>query len=271
MFKLRPVCFAILFSVLPGLSWGQSSEDREGEILRSSAKPKEGNDPPNLVKTVASIVEQTNAFRKAEGHKPVTVDPELKKAAEYFAQYMAKTDKYGHNADGNRPADRAEKFGYEYCLISENIAYQYHSQGFKTQELADKFVTGWKESPGHRKNMLKPNVTDTGVAVAQSAKTGHYYAVQMFGRPKDKMIEFEISNETQKPVQYKFGERSFEIFPRYTRTHRTCEVDKLRFQLPGKEQPKVVQPEAGATFSVTTDKEGNYQVEREKAKAAGGR
>ncbi len=35
-----------------------------------------------------------------------------------------------------------------------------------------------------RKNMLAPEVTETGVAVARSGKTGRYYAVQMFGRPR---------------------------------------------------------------------------------------
>lgn len=38
-----------------------------------------------------------------------------------------------------------------YCIVSENIAHQYNSLGFTTEELAEQFVQGWKNSPGHRK------------------------------------------------------------------------------------------------------------------------
>jgi hypothetical protein len=54
-------------------------------------------------------------------------------------------------------------------------------------------------------------MTETGVAIAQSAETGHHYAVQMFGRPKDMMIEFEVANQTKQPVEYRFADRRFEI------------------------------------------------------------
>lgn len=36
---------------------------------------------------------------------------------------MAKTGKYGHAADGRKPAERAAAHGYEYCIVRENIAY----------------------------------------------------------------------------------------------------------------------------------------------------
>lgn len=50
------------------------------------------------------------------------------------------------------------------------------------RELASRYFEGWKKSPGHRRNMLEASVTDTAVAVARSARTGRYYAVQLFGR-----------------------------------------------------------------------------------------
>lgn len=132
------------------------------------------------------VVDATNAFRGQEGLDSVRPDRALAKAAQDFADYMARTDRYGHTADGRNPADRARGQGYGYCLLAENIAYQYNSAGFRTAELARGFVEGWKHSPGHRKNMLEPAVTDTAVAVAHSEKSGRYYAVQMFGQPKRK-------------------------------------------------------------------------------------
>ena len=41
-----------------------------------------------------------------------------------------------------------------------------NSSGFTPKELADGFLEGWKQSPGHRKNMLDPDVTQIGVGVA---------------------------------------------------------------------------------------------------------
>lgn len=44
--------------------------------------------------------------------------------------------------------------------------------------------------------MQNPSVTDPGVAAAQSQETGRYYAVQMFGRPTPKSVQFEVVNKT---------------------------------------------------------------------------
>ena len=95
-------------------------------------------------------------------------DENLAKTARYFADYMARTDNYGHTADGRQPSARATEHGYDYCVVAENIAYQFSSTSFETGELVDGFVEGWKQSPGHRKNILDDTVIDTGVAVAYS-------------------------------------------------------------------------------------------------------
>jgi uncharacterized protein YkwD len=130
------------------------------------------------------ILEDTNQFRRAEGLGGVKPGHALEKAARYFAGYMAASDRYGHSADGATPAQRAVAHGYDYCLVSENIAYQWNNTGFATAELARDFFEGWKKSPGHRRNMLEREATDTAVAVAKSPRTQRWYAVQMFGRPR---------------------------------------------------------------------------------------
>ena len=129
------------------------------------------------------MVDRTNDFRRQQGLEPVRRDEVLGRSARYFANFMAKTDKYDHTADGNEPAARAKVRGYDYCLVSENISYQYSSADFATAELARRYVEGWKDSPGHRKNMLEPAALHTAIAVAKSPESGRYYAVQLFGRP----------------------------------------------------------------------------------------
>lgn len=131
----------------------------------------------------ALIVQRSSDLRREHGVAPVTRDAKLQKAAEDFAAFMARTGKYGHEADGTTAGKRARAAGYEWCDIAENIAYQFDSRGFETDALARKVLDGWKASPGHRANILAPEVTHIAVAVARNARTGYYYTVQMFGRP----------------------------------------------------------------------------------------
>jgi uncharacterized protein YkwD len=130
------------------------------------------------------VVAETNQLRRDEGLAATGPDATLRRTAEAFAAFMARTGKYGHEADGRTPGERARHHGYDWCRVSENISYQWSSADFDTAELAQRLVDGWKKSPGHRRNMLDPDVTETAVAVARSAKSGKYYAVQMFGRAR---------------------------------------------------------------------------------------
>ncbi|HUP98269.1 MAG TPA: CAP domain-containing protein [Usitatibacter sp.] len=130
------------------------------------------------------VVAETNEFRKEQRLTATAPETALRRTAEAFAAFMARTDKYGHEADGRSPGERAKSHGYDWCRVSENISYQWSSADFETAELAARLVEGWKKSPGHRRNMLDPSVTETAVAVARSPRSGKYYAVQMFGRPR---------------------------------------------------------------------------------------
>ncbi len=207
---------------------------------------------PDLSLVTQRIIGQTNAFRKHENRRPVETDPQLSEAAAYFADYMARTSQYGHEADGGGPASRANRYGYDHCIISENIAYQYKSGGFTPEELASSLVGGWKQSPGHRRNMLDPDVSGTGVAIARSARTGYYYAVQMFGRAKSSTIAFSIANRSGTTVTYKLGDQSFSLPPRLTRSHERCRPAQLVLLLPpgGEGEVPPLQPENGDRFVV---------------------
>ena len=207
---------------------------------------------PDLAKAADVIVQRTNAFRAAERRGPTTVDPKLLAAARYFAGYMARTDRYGHTADGAQPAERAVGHAYAYCLVLENIAHAYDSEGFDQDKLAGVFVTGWKESPGHRRNMLDPDATNTAVAVARSEKTGHYYAVQMFGRPKSAAVEFRVENRSGEAVEYALGGQPFALPPRVVRTHSGCRPEELVFRWPGGKTTAST-PAAGDRLTVTKD------------------
>jgi uncharacterized protein YkwD len=151
----------------------------------SAATAAEAAAQTELARVASLIVAYENEYRRSQGRQDVARDAKLTEAARQFAEFMAKTGKFDHQADGRLPWDRALQNGYHYCLISENIAYRYSSQGFSEAELARQFFEGWKGSPGHNRNMLEPAVVDTGIAIARSP-SGRFYAVQMFGRPSSK-------------------------------------------------------------------------------------
>ena len=185
---------------------------------------------PDIAALESMVVESTNRFRAEEGRAAVAPERHLEAAAREFAAFMARTDRYGHTADGREPADRAKAHGYDYCLVSENISYQYSSLGFRTGELATRLVDGWKKSPGHRRNMLDEGATHTAVAVAHSGATGRYYAVQLFGRPRSQQVRFRVRNEAGVQVRYRIGEQDFTLGPRETHTHERCARETLRLE-----------------------------------------
>ncbi|MDB5392262.1 MAG: hypothetical protein JWM11_7908 [Planctomycetaceae bacterium] len=243
--------------------FSQVVENHETEVVTVKAKGEIVNDRLDLSEVARLIIRQTNDFRQSEKRSIVKVAPKLTDTVQEFAAYMARTNRYGHSADGEHPDDRAKKHGYDYCIISENIAYEYSSVGFKQDELAKGLTEGWKHSPGHRKNMLDPDVTETAVAVAWSSETGHYYAVQMFGRPKSMMIEFKITNESEVAVQYQIGDRKLPLPPGLIRTHQVCRPVEVKFiWSDSANDVQVVKPETGNQLVITREND-KFQLKRE--------
>lgn len=255
---------AWLLSLLPGLAFAQMLEERERDepaAERPAGVPEETT--PDLSDTERLIVEKTNAFRQDEQLEPVQPNPKLNETAQYFADFMARTGKYGHTADGQRPSQRASNHGYAYCIVSENIAYQFRSTGFTSDELAERFFSGWKHSPEHRENMVDPGVTEIGLAVARQEGSPTYFAVQMFGRPKSKSISFEVDNRSGTEVKYTVrregSDRTFPLPPRLRRTHQRCRPTQLQFSQPD----TTIDVQDGATYVVQQSPEGGLEVIRQ--------
>ena len=155
---------------------------------------------PDLPQTEIAIVEMTNAFRQEGRLGQVKPNAVLTAAARAFADYLAKSGKFAHEADGRKPAERAEAQGYRYCLVAENLAMNLDSRGFETKALARQAVDGWKNSPGHRANLLQPIVTEIGVAVVRAPdRDPKFISVQLFGRPASLKVEFRIENKAHRP------------------------------------------------------------------------
>jgi len=213
------------------------------------------------------IVTQTNELRAQHDRSPLEVSEQLRETAKYFADYMATHDKYGHTADNQRPADRAAKHGYDYCIVAENIAYQYSLTGFTEEELAKRFVDAWEHSPKHYHNMIDQDLMEIGMAVARSKRSGYYYAVQVFGRPKSAAIHFEIANRTDETIEYDCDGERLPLPPRYIRVHEECRPGEITFYFPDADNneqliKKTIKPKAGDELVVVRS-QGKFDV-REK-------
>jgi hypothetical protein len=204
---------------------GQDLKTFDPSYLES---PRGGLD---LMRTEDEVLRLTNEFREKLGLPALTRNKKLWNAAAYFAAYMARTDRYGHDADGNTPDERIAAFKYESCIEAENIAYQRKSGRFSTAELAQKFFETWRDSPPHRKNMLDPDLTEAAIAIGYSPASNRYYAVQVFGRPESAVIHFEVANRTDQPLWYSvrtIADRNdqpepIDLPPRITMWHEYCQ------------------------------------------------
>ena len=218
---------------------------------------------PDLTAVVPLVIEQTNALRSRHGIEPVVTNTRLAGAAQAFAEFMAATDRYGHEADDRKPTDRAMAQGYERCVVAENLAYAFNSTGFTTEALASRLVEGWTKSPEHRRNMLLAAVTDIGIGVAQSPRTQRYYAVQLLGRPRSAATKFEVANRAGIDLRYEVDGEVFSLPVRVTRTHTRCTDGSLRLLTSETADGAALRLRDGARYVATRDTSGQVRLQLE--------
>ncbi|WP_096086814.1 CAP domain-containing protein [Agaribacterium haliotis] len=102
----------------------------------------------------------------------------LNKAAYLHSQDMANNDYFDHiSLSGESPASRAQKQGYHYSYIGENIA--------AGQRSIERAMAGWLDSPGHCANIMNANYTELGASVFESSSSEYgIYWTAVFGRPR---------------------------------------------------------------------------------------
>ncbi|WP_062217261.1 CAP domain-containing protein [Aureimonas sp. D3] len=116
-----------------------------------------------------------NDFRAQNGVKPLRINEKLMQAAAWQTAAMAERNKMDHQVAGALPG-RVARFGYQWSTVAENIGRNYADYGAA--------MVGWINSPGHRKNLLNPNVTEIGFAGGRLREGGPAYWTQIFGAPK---------------------------------------------------------------------------------------
>lgn len=134
----------------------------------------------------------TNIERANSGKPALVWDEQLAVIGRDHSIDMAGRGFFNHiNPDGETPADRAIRHGYNVELdfgtytrvgVGENIAMLTNYPG-TADELAKFMVAAWMDSPGHRANIIDTNeqkFTRIGIGVAHDVTTDTWYASQEF-------------------------------------------------------------------------------------------
>ena len=233
-------------------------------LLISSSPPAFAQARPSFTDQVeARVAALVNQFRAENGLQPLELESRLGETARYLSAYMASNGRLDHRADGTTPEARATRHGYDYCVLAENLAYEYNSRGFAAEQLARGFVQGGMESPMHRANMLEPDVTETGLAVSRARRNGEYYAVQMFGRPATHKVKFSIANRSGANVRYEFRKRSVPLGPRQVRSHESCVGGDVTIDWPYAQEATTIRPKSGGRYVITGAGKGPFRIDEE--------
>ncbi len=166
----RSVLGVISVTLLPVLSLSACASffDKPDELIKGAGAPTPATVDPG---TAARAI---SAYRTSRGLSVVTIDSKLMGIARSHSQAMASADKMSHVLRGEGSfQQRLAKGGYDAAVAVENVA-----AGHRT---FDEALNGWKASKGHNANLLKPGVTQMGIAVAYTpnGKYGNFWTLVM--------------------------------------------------------------------------------------------
>jgi len=128
---------------------------------------------------VQQVFDLTNSYRLQAGLAPLRLNAKLNTAAQAHSVDMALNDFFSHTgSDGSTVYNRMNGAGYDYKLAAENIV-----AGYATPKSA---VQAWMNSPGHRTNILHPDLQEIGIGFYflpndSGANNYRYYWTQDFG------------------------------------------------------------------------------------------
>jgi len=102
----------------------------------------------------------------------LTVSGKLTSAAAAHSADQASHNTMSHTgSNGSSMSQRISATGFAWRALGENVAMGYAN--------ANSVMTGWMNSPGHRKNILTPGFTMIGVALAAAADGSLYWTMDL--------------------------------------------------------------------------------------------
>lgn len=138
------------------------------------------------------IIAQTNALRRQAGLPALRCEAGLSRIAMRHSVAMAERNELFHvDQAGHHPFDRMRTvYPSFYGRVAENLGYQtirvadfsapdlWSAEQFDHGALAQRYIRLWRDSPGHRANLLRDGVTHIGIGIA--LRGNRLYVTQVF-------------------------------------------------------------------------------------------
>jgi uncharacterized protein YkwD len=139
----------------------------------------------------AAATRLINAYRAGRGLGPVRLDPALTAMAQSQADAMVAGNALSHDVGGSFTA-RVHAAGVDSVRVAENLG----GGSYSTQEVFD----GWQKSPGHNANLLMPEATRFGIALAKDQNTTYraYWAMVIAAEPERRVTLGEDDKRWQR-------------------------------------------------------------------------
>lgn len=186
-----------------------ASRNRDEKV---NAKPGDEVDSEKVDKGLLSdlVIKYTNEQRREAGLEPLSQDDTLEELATSHSLHMAKRDYFSHTTERRTGEDipfservsaqelgfrrTAENLALQPVVLSKRITTRTAPSGETTREVerdkatydkvARSTVDGWMKSPGHRENILTPELNRVGIGVGQGERDGtpYLWITQNFGQ-----------------------------------------------------------------------------------------
>jgi uncharacterized protein YkwD len=119
--------------------------------------------------------DEVNRVRRNRRLPQLNFSEELLPVARGYSRRMAEQHFFSHiDPEGRTVRDRVDEADIKWRIVGENLAY---SNGYLNPVAAS--VSGWMESPGHRRNILEPDYNLTAIG-AWISPDGTVYFTEIF-------------------------------------------------------------------------------------------
>jgi hypothetical protein len=167
-----------------------------------------------------------NQARMQNGARQLTWDDALAEAARRHCMLMAQEGPIAHRYGGELGlAERAGQAGARFSLIEENVAL-----GPTAEEIHEE----WMHSPGHRANLLNPQVNRVGIAVV--ASRGELYAVADYSTGVAVLKQSQVERQVERLIRVS----GVEILNRHEEARAACRTNSGLPSTQGGPMPRFV-------------------------------
>jgi uncharacterized protein YkwD len=150
----------------------------DGWIILVAILLEEMPEPGDPRELESRTIEAINEIRRERGLPELTSSAGLAAVALAHSEDMARRGFFGHvSPDGLQARDRVAAAGISYSALAENI-----QRNHRFDDPVRQAVESWMLSAGHKKNILEPIYSETGVGVAIDEE-GKIHFTQLFMRP----------------------------------------------------------------------------------------